>query len=71
MGHCQHFAICQGLTFCVSLSGCGDYIMLDWISLILISSDNLSDDKWFPKQKVEFARRKLQGHNPAAITRYI
>ena len=26
------------------------------------------DSEWFPKQKVEYARRKLLGYNPAKIT---
>lgn len=26
---------------------------------------------WYPLQKVNFARRKLEGANPAAITRYL
>ena len=30
-----------------------------------------SDTEWFPKQKVEYARRKLQGYNPAHITKYV
>ena len=29
------------------------------------------DSEWYPKQKINFARRKFQGYNPAHITRYI
>lgn len=31
---------------------------------------NTKEINWYPIQKVTFARRKLQGANPAAITRY-
>ncbi|KAF3703361.1 DNA-dependent protein kinase catalytic subunit [Channa argus] len=32
---------------------------------------NTKEINWFPLQKVNFARRKLEGANPAVITRYI
>lgn len=32
---------------------------------------NTKEINWYPLQKVNFARRKLEGANPAAITRYI
>lgn len=34
-------------------------------------SVNTKEINWYPLQKVNFARRKLEGANPAAITRYI
>lgn len=33
-------------------------------------SVNTKEINWYPLQKVDFARRKLEGANPAAITRY-
>lgn len=33
-------------------------------------SVNTKEINWFPLQKVNFARRKLEGANPATITRY-
>ena len=37
--------------------------------IVLFLSELDSDTEWFPKQKVEYARRKLQGYNPAYITK--
>ena len=31
---------------------------------------NTKEINWYPLQKVDFARRKLEGANPAIITRY-
>lgn len=31
---------------------------------------NTKEINWYPLQKVTFAKRKLQGANPSAITRY-
>lgn len=31
---------------------------------------NTKEINWYPLQKVNFARRKLEGANPSAITRY-
>ena len=42
-----------------------------WLFSFILSIVVLdSDTEWFPKQKVEYARRKLQGWNPAHITKY-
>ena len=30
-----------------------------------------TDLEWYPRQKVAYARKKLDGHNPAYITRYV
>ena len=36
----------------------------------MIFSDLSTDQEWYPRQKVAYARRKFEGHNPAYITRY-
>lgn len=35
-----------------------------------MESVDVKEINWYPLQKVSFARRKLEGANPATITRY-
>ena len=41
------------------------------ICCVLMNTDAEEDMTWYPKQKVQWAARKLKGDNPCYITRYI
>ena len=45
---------------------------LCFLFVMIFFSDAAADDlTWYPKQKVQIARRKLQGANPCHITKYV